>query len=94
MGNQQSEKKGKLNVKLEFSTRFHFYLTQSAGGAGLNREGIAVIRPKIARVQRGKVEDKGPTFRAAGGELADGSWKWCMEDSSQRAAGHPCSIPL
>lgn len=74
-------------MKLEFSTRFHFCLTKSAGGAGLNGERIAVIRPKIARIQRGKVQDKEPAFQGAGGEeLADGSWKWCVQDSSQRAA--------
>lgn len=85
---------GKLKVKLEFSTRFHLYLTKCAGGAGLSGEGAAVIRLMITRMQRGKVQDKGPAFRAGGGELADGSWKWCTEDSSQRAAGHSCSFPV
>lgn len=69
-------------MKLEFSTRFHFCLTKSAGEAGLDGEGIAVIRLKIPRIQRGKAQDKRSPFRAGGKELADGSWKWYMEDSS------------
>lgn len=86
MGDQQSERKRKIKHEIGVFHKVSL-LCKSAGGAGLNGEGIAVIRLKIARTQRGKVQDKGPTFWARGKELANGSWKWCMEDSSQRAEG-------